>query len=171
MGGVDDDHVDLGGDEGGGALERVGADTDGGADPQPPALVLRGERVALALLDVLDRDQAAQAPVVVDDRQLLDLVAAEQQLGFGERRADRCGDQVLARHQLARALLGPRAEPEIAVREDADEHAVGARDRDARDAVAGHQVERVGDEVVGPSVTGSTIIPASLRFTLSISAT
>ena len=86
--GVDDEHVDLGGDEGGGALERVGADADGGADAQPPALVLRRERVALALLDVLDRDQAAQPPGRVDDRQLLDLVPPEQQLRLGERRAD-----------------------------------------------------------------------------------
>ena len=124
-------------------------DADGGPDPQSSPLVLGRERVALALLDVLDRDQAAQAPGLVDDGKLLDLVAPEQELCFGQRRADRCRDQVLARHQLARPLLGPGAEAEIAVREDPDEHAVGARDRDARDAVAGHQVERVGDEVVG----------------------
>ena len=78
VGGVDDEHVDLGCDEGRRALERVRADADGGPDPQPPALVLRRERVALALLDVLDRDQAPEAPGVVDDRQLLDLVAPEQ---------------------------------------------------------------------------------------------
>ena len=77
---VDDDHIDLGRDEGGGALERVRPDSDGGPDPQSPPLVLGGERVALTLLDVLDRDQAAQAPGRVDDRKLLDLVATEQQL-------------------------------------------------------------------------------------------
>ena len=106
--GVDDEHVDLGGDERRGALERVGADADGGADAQPPALVLRRERVALALLDVLDGDQALEPSGAVDDRQLLDLVAAEQQLGLGERRADRRGDEVLARHQLA-AWAAPAA--------------------------------------------------------------
>ena len=42
---VDDDHVDLGGDERRGALERIGADADGGADAQPAPLVLRRERV------------------------------------------------------------------------------------------------------------------------------
>ena len=47
------------------------------------------------------------------------------------------------------ALVGTGAEPEVAVREDADEHAVGRRDRHARDAVARHQVERVGHEIVG----------------------
>ena len=33
---VDDDDVDLGRDERRGALERVGADADGGADAEPP---------------------------------------------------------------------------------------------------------------------------------------
>ena len=76
-------------DERRGALERVGADADGGADAQASALVLRRERVALALLDVLDRDQALEAAGRVDDRQLLDLVAAEQELRLGERRSER----------------------------------------------------------------------------------
>ena len=80
MRGVDDEHVDLGRHERGGALERVGADADGGADAQAAALVLRRERVALALLDVLDGDQALEPAGRVDDRQLLDLVPAEQEL-------------------------------------------------------------------------------------------
>ena len=86
--GVDDEHVDLGGDERGRALERVRADADGGADPQPAPLVLRRERVPLPLLDVLDRDQAPEGARPVDDRELLDLVATEQQLRLGQRRAD-----------------------------------------------------------------------------------
>ena len=78
--GVDDDHVDVGVDEGGRALERVRADSDGGADAQPAPLVLRRERVPAALLDVLDGDQALEPPVGVDDGQLLDLVPAEDRL-------------------------------------------------------------------------------------------
>ena len=87
-------------------------------------------------------------PVAVDDRQLLDLVPPEQELRVGERRPDGSGDEVLARHQLADQRVRTGAEAEVAVGEDADEHAVGARDRHARDAVARHQVERVGDQVV-----------------------
>ena len=78
--GVDDDRVDVRGDESGRALERVRPHTDGGGDPQPTLLVLRRERVADALLDVLDGDQALEPPVGVDDRQLLDLVPAEDRL-------------------------------------------------------------------------------------------
>ena len=94
---VDDEHVDAGLDERLRALERVGPDADRGADAQPPLLVLRRLRELDLLLDVLDGDQPAQPAVGVDDRELLDLVAVEDLLGLGERRADRRGDEVARR--------------------------------------------------------------------------
>jgi hypothetical protein len=56
VGGVDDQQVDAGVDQPLGALEAV---TDGGrsGDAQAALRVLRGVRVELRLLDVLDRDQ------------------------------------------------------------------------------------------------------------------
>ncbi len=146
---VDDEHVDFGADQGGRALERVRADPHGGSDTQPAALVLRRERVALALLDVLDGDQAFEPSCLVDDRQLLDLVPAEDQLRLLERRSDGCRDETIARHHLAGALLGLGAEAEVAIGEDADQDAVGIGDRNARHAVAGHQLECVANCVVG----------------------
>ena len=64
------------------------------------------------------------------------------------------------------------AEAEVAVGEDADEPARRVGDRDAGDAVALHQ-RRARRRRARPasSVTGSTIIPASERLTLSTSAT
>ena len=144
---VDDEHVDLGVDERGRALERVGPDADRRADPEPTLVVLRRVRVLDLLRDVLDGDEALEAPVVVDDRQLLDLVAVEDRLGLLERRADRRGDEVAARHQRGDRLRGVGLEAEVAVREDADEDAVVVGDRHAGDPVALHQLERVGDEV------------------------
>ena len=91
---VEHEHVDAGVDERLGALDRVRADADRGADPQPALRVLRRVRVLEPLRDVLDGDQALEAPVGVDDRQLLDLVAVEDLLGLGERRPDRRGDEV-----------------------------------------------------------------------------
>ncbi len=76
--GVDDDEVDAGVDEGVRALVRVLADADRGTDHEPAAGVLGGVRVLVALDEVLDRDQPAQPPGVVDQRQLLDLVRAQQ---------------------------------------------------------------------------------------------
>src|SRR6266850_1004750 len=49
-----------------------------GSAAQPALAVFARIREALALLDVLDRDQAAQIPLLVHDQQLLDPVLVEQ---------------------------------------------------------------------------------------------
>ena len=56
--GVEHEHVDARGDERLGALDRVRADADRGADAQAALLVLRRVRVLDPLRDVLDGDQA-----------------------------------------------------------------------------------------------------------------
>ena len=48
VGDVDDEHVDAGADQLGGALEVVAGRADRGADAQPALLVARGERHAAA---------------------------------------------------------------------------------------------------------------------------
>ena len=96
---VDDEHVDAGRDQRLGALARVRADADRGADAQPARRVLGRARELDPLLDVLDRDQALEDAVRVDDRQLLDPVAVQQLLGLVERRPDRRGDEAARRHQ------------------------------------------------------------------------
>ena len=120
------------------------------ADAEAALLVLRRERVLDPLADVLDRDQAAQPPVGVDDRQLLDPVPVQDRVRLVERRPDRCGDEVPARHQLGDRLARVGLEAQVAVGEDADEHVTAVGDRDPRDLVARHQLERVGDERVRP---------------------
>ena len=119
--GVDDEHVGAGGDQRLRALDRVRADTDRGADAEPAVRVLRRLRELDALLDVLDRDQALDAAFAVDDRQLLDAMAVQQLLRLAERRADGRGDEIARRHQLGDGLRVILLEPQVAVREDADE--------------------------------------------------
>ena len=140
---VDDEDVHLGGDECGGSLQRVGADADRCAHTEPTAPVLRRERILRLLLDVLDRDQPLQVTVVVDNRELLDLVPAEDRRGLLERGAERRGDEVTTRHVRRHRLAGIGAEAEVAIRQDADEHAGLVHDRDAGDVVALHDRERV----------------------------
>ena len=77
VGGVDDDHVDTRVAQRAGALPRVAEEADRGTDPQAALVVFRRVRVLLALVEVLDGDEAAQAPGGVDERQLLDLVLRE----------------------------------------------------------------------------------------------
>ena len=149
VGRVDDERVDLCLDQGGGALERVRPDPDGSGDTQASPLVLRRERIRLTLGDVLDRDQPLEAPFEVDDRQLLDPVPAEDCLRLLERRPDRGRDEPFARHRVRDAHRRRDTEAQVAIREDPDQPPVVVGDRDARDAVALHQLERVADEGVG----------------------
>jgi hypothetical protein len=81
VGRVDHDDVDPSVDQGLGSLEPIFADAHGRAADQPPQQVLRGVGEALALLDVLDGDQAVQVPGIADDEQLLDAVFVQELLG------------------------------------------------------------------------------------------
>ena len=87
VGGVDDEHVDARVAQRLGALPRVAEEADRRADAQATLLVLGGERVLLALVEVLDRDEAGELAVVVDERQLLDAVLARRSRS---RRSRRC---------------------------------------------------------------------------------
>ena len=129
------------------ALHRVGTDPDGGADPEPPLVVLRRVRVLDPLRDVLDGDEPLEPAVGIDDRELLDLVAMQDRLGLLERRPDRRRHQVSRGHERRDRLRRVGLEPEVAVREDPDEDSLVVGDRDARDPVALHQLERLGHGV------------------------
>ena len=149
---VDDQHVHVRGDQRGGAIQRVLADADGGADAQPAELVLARVRIVDQLLDVLDGDQALQPVVRIDDQQFFDLVPVKPLARLIERRADRHRDQVFLRHDLGDRPIDARFEAQVAVGQDADEPAflvavVG--DRHAADAIALHQFERFVDLVGG----------------------
>src|SRR6266542_4067921 len=116
VGGVDRDDVHPRLEERLDARLAVGADADRGAAQEPAERVLRGVRVLLDLLDVLDRDEPLQLVGVVHDEELLDPVAVEQLLRLLDRDRDAGGDEVL-RHHLLDALLEVLLEAQVAVRE------------------------------------------------------
>ena len=129
---------------------RIRADADRRADAQPSEAVLARVRVLDHLLDVLDRDQPLQHEALVDDQKLLDLVAVQELARLFERRADRHGEQRIARHDVGDRPIEIGLEPQVAVGEDADEPAFLAAvlsDRHARDPVFLHQFERFEDPV------------------------
>src|SRR5215203_3380234 len=142
---IDDDDVDVRSDKGGGPFRRITCDADGSADAQSPQRILTGIRVLDLLLDVLDRDQALQLEVAVDDEQFFDLVAVQDFARGVERRADRYGDKVFARHHRRDRAVDVGLESQVPVREDTDEPSFfgpAFGDRHARDAVLLHQLER-----------------------------
>ncbi len=85
---VETEHIDMPFDERRTPLRNVAGHTNPGRNPQPAELVLAGVRIVVGLLDVLDRDQAFEIPVLVHHEELLDTVPVEQRLGFFEGRTD-----------------------------------------------------------------------------------
>ncbi len=118
MGGVDDDDVHAGRDEHVDPLVSVRPGSDRGADAEPTLRVLHGERVAIGLEDVLDRDEADELSVLYDE-ELLDPVLVEQQprLVVADVRGD--GHELL-RHQRAHRLVEVPLEAHVTRGEDAD---------------------------------------------------
>ena len=74
--------------------------------------------------------------VVINDKQLLDPVLLQLDLGLVERGADRYGDERLRRHYFGNRNVETRFETQIAVGNDADEQAVLIDDRHAADLEA-----------------------------------
>ena len=91
VGRVGDEHVDTGLDEGRGALPGIAEVADRGTDHESAVGVLGRVRELLGLHEVLDRDESDEATGVVDQRQPLALVLAQQQRGV------LAGDALVAR--------------------------------------------------------------------------
>lgn len=147
--GVDDQEIDPGGRERLRALQRLGAGADGRADQETAFGVLGGVRVLLGLLEVLDRDEALEDARLVDQRQLLDLVAAQQLHGLHAGDPDPSGDERHRRHDLAHLARPVRLEGHVAVGDDAQELARGVGDRHAADAELRAERVRLAERGVG----------------------
>ena len=78
VGRVGDEHVDAGLDEGRRTLPRVTEVADRRADHEAAVGVVARVGELLALDEVLDGDEAGEVALVVDDRQALALVLAQQ---------------------------------------------------------------------------------------------
>ncbi len=134
------------------ALQTLGAHIRRRGDAQAPTLVLGGVGKFLRLLDVLDRDQADAAVVLVHHHQLLDAVLVQKPLRLVHRHVLAHGDQVFLGHQFVHALAVVGRETDVAVGEDPDQLARLAAALDHRNAgnvVALHQGERIGERRLG----------------------
>ena len=81
--------------------------------------------------------------VLIDHRELLDLVLLEDGGSGLEVRLLMRGDEVLGRHDLRHLLVEVGLEAQVAVGDDTDEVALVIDDRDAADMVVVHHLQRV----------------------------
>ena len=85
----------------------------------------------------------------IDDQQFLDTALVQDAPRILLAGADRDGGEIVRGHQLAHRLARIFREPNVAVGQDTDQLTRAFDDRDARDAVQLHQVERFGQRLVG----------------------
>lgn len=104
--------------------------------------------MVLHLRQVLIGDEPHQTAVVVDHRELLDLVVEQHLRGvrkFGVVGGD---EPVAGRHHLGDAARHVALEAQVAIGDDTDQLAVAIDDGNAADAVLAHQIEGVADGIV-----------------------
>ncbi len=135
------------------AKKSLVADGGGGGDAQASRLVLAGGRMQCRLFDVLDRHQSDAAELGVDHQQLLDAILVQQAARLVLLHPLAHRDELLG-HQLIDRLGGIIGKSHIAIGENAGELAgtivMPALDhRDARNGMAAHQRQGVGQGLVG----------------------
>jgi hypothetical protein len=146
VGGVDDEDIDARLDQGRGALPGLTEVADGCADEESAVAVLGRVGELLGLHEVLDRDEAAQAALIVDERESLALVLAKERGGVLVADADLAGDERHVGHDVTHERGGPlgdRGEAEVAVGDDAQQVILRVDDGKTGDAIAATELVEV----------------------------
>ena len=147
VGGVHHQHVDAGLDQGHGTLVAVAEEADGGADAQPAFVVLGGSGYCSALSKSLTVMRPVQDAVVVDQRQLLDAVLAQQVRSTSSRLMPTLpvisGIVVIDVVHLGGRVVGVGHKAGVAVGDDAQQLPVGVDHRQAGDPVVARRARRV----------------------------
>ena len=122
MSGIDHNNVDTGADQCLDTLFGAGTGANRRTDTQTAFVILTGQREIRRLLDILDRDHAAQLEIVIDHQHALDPVLMQQAQHFLPGRALLHGDQLLfRRHNRGYRLIQVRFETKVAAGDDADQ--------------------------------------------------
>ena len=126
-----------------------GTDADGGAGEQTALGVLGRTRIFGGLLDVLDRDEALQAELVVHHEDFFNAVLVQQLQDFVAPRAFLDRHQFfLRRHDARHRLVVARLETQVAAGHDTDQ-LVALRHRHAGNMLRARQIQHLADGGVG----------------------
>src|SRR5271165_1518651 len=148
MGGIHTEYVDFHLDEFLRALEEIATRPERRSHAQTTLRIFCGTWIFQLLLNVLDRDQPFESELIVDHQQLFHAMFVQNLFRFFERGANRNRDQMILGHHLGNGQIEARLKAQIAVGQNAHQLAVFS-DRDAGDAEAAHQLQRVGNPLVG----------------------
>ena len=140
--GVDDHEIHTGLNQGQRPLVGVLSHSHRGPDHEPARRVLGRVRVGLALEEVLDRDQPLHPVVGIHQRQLLDLVPAQQVQSLLRRDAQVAGHQRCDGHDVSHRHVPVALEAHVAVGDNSQQPTLSVHDRQSRDPVAtAHRVD------------------------------
>ena len=144
--GVHDDHVHARRHQRLDALFGVATDPDRRAHQQAFAAVVGGVRVVQFLLDVLDRDQAAQGELIVHHQHFLDAVPVQQADHFIVGRAFHDRDQtIFLGHDVANRIVELLLEAHVAAGDDANQLARVVDHRHPGDIAGAGQAQHLAD--------------------------
>jgi hypothetical protein len=147
---VDDDDVDARANQLGGPFQVIALGADGRTDAKPSLVVPSGKRQLALMNDVLRRNQSKERVVLVDERQLLDLLRPHDVFGRGEIRRAALDDQPLARrHPACDGPLRAIDEPQIARRQQPLQPATVVDNDERSDAGRAHPRRGVSKARVG----------------------
>src|SRR4051794_37036535 len=117
MRGVDHEHVHAGTDQLASTILELRR-ADCGRHTQTAVLVFVRVGKLAPLVDVLNRDETAELPVAIDYRELFDTMLAQDPLCLVERGTGRRGDEIAARHRIAKGAVEIALELQVPIRDD-----------------------------------------------------
>ena len=120
-------------------FQNICGDADRSTAEQATLFVAGRVRELYCLFNILNGDQTLEVAFFVHQRQLFDLVLAENRLCFFHSRAYRSRDQVILGHYFRDRAVIVGQEPHVTVGDDAHQLAHIVYDRHAGDLVLAHQ--------------------------------
>ena len=123
MGGINHDQITFCIDQRLGPLESAFTNGRRRRNAQTSGFVLGGIGIGDRFLDILDRDQANAAIVIVDHQQFLDAPLVQRTPRFFLTYPGRNGRQIVLGHQLGNQLFGIFGKTDIAIGQYADQFA------------------------------------------------
>ena len=140
--GINSQHVSFGARHFYRAFQKISRSAHCSSHAQSTLFVLGRSRVGQFFLNIFYGDQSLEVVILVHHKQFFDAMLLQNALSFIERGSHRHGDQIVFGHHRADQLRVILFKAQITVGKNPGEPRA-TRNRQARNAVLGHDVERL----------------------------